>query len=184
MTTELRARLVAETDLTDADEGRIRALLVAAFPQYVEIFTAVSWYAARPDHRLWLEDAEGRMAAHLDFEQRVIGGGDTDVFVAGVGEVATHPDWQGRGVGRLLMAELQRVLRDELPVSFGYLNCREAVAGFYESVGWHRVKQPVRSLDPATHEWRVETDPTMVLPARETVECFPQGLIDLRGMWW
>jgi len=151
----LRLRFVAESELSTDDHAAISALLVAAFPEHADAFRNASWYGGRPDHRLWLEDSDGTLMAHLDFECRLIGVGDREVLVAGVGEVATHPQQQGRGLGRRLMAELRRVLTAETPVGFGYLGCREEVVGFYERVGWHRIYQKTREIDPGSREWTV-----------------------------
>ena len=39
------------------------------------------------------------------------------------------------------MAELRRVLTTAAQVSVGELGCGEAVVGFYQGVGWHRIRQ-------------------------------------------
>ena len=181
----LLLRFAAEEELSADDHAGISALLVAAFPEHADAFSTASWYGARPDHRLWLEDSDGAPVAHLDFERRIIGVGDREVLVAGVGEVATHPDRQGRGLGRLLMAELRRALTAETPVDFGYLGCREEVIGFYERVGWYRIHQKTREIDPRSGEWTVSEGPTLILPATAPLSAWPrEGTIDLRGMWW
>lgn len=184
-TDELWLRFVAETELSTDDHAAISALLVAAFPEYADVFRTASWYGGRPDHRLWLEKSDGRLVAHLDFERRLIGVGNRDVLVAGVGEVATHPGHQGRGLGRRLMTELRRVLTAQTPASFGYLGCREEVVSFYERVGWHRIEQKTREIDPGSKEWTLSEGPTLILPATTPLSTWPrEGEIDLRGMWW
>ncbi len=183
--TPVRCRLVREDALTESENEAIRRLLVAAFARHGDIFSVASYRGAQPEYRLWLETPDGVMVAHLDFERRVIGVGDRDVMVIGVGEVATHPEWQGRGVGRRLMTAFEAILRTQMPVPFGFLNCREEVVGFYISVGWHRVRQSTREIDPDTKEWGEYSGPAMVLPALEPIEAWPQeGLIDLRGLPW
>lgn len=181
----LRCRLVAEQALTEAQNEEIRLLLVAAFPHAAHRFSDASYYFARPDHRLWLETADGANVAHLDFEQRSIGVGAAEIVVAGVGEVATHPDYQGRGLGRRLMEELQTVLREQCPVGFGLLFCREAVAPFYTSVGWIRIEQPVRKQDVESGAEVEHNGPAMILPARRSYAEWPhEGTVDLRGLPW
>jgi len=181
----LRCRLVAERALTEAQNEAIRQLLVAAFPQSAHRFSDASYYFARPDHRLWLETPGGAIVAHLDFEQRPIGVGAAELMVAGVGEVATRPDYQGRGLGRRLMAELRTVLREACPVDFGFLGCRETVVDFYTSVGWRRIVQTVREQDIESGAWIEHNGPTLILPAQRTFEEWPrEGLIDLRGLPW
>lgn len=183
--TELRHRLVREDALTGANHDAIKRLLVAAFPQTAAVFSVASYWGAQPEYRLWLEDDDGTMVAHLDFERRVIDVGGREVLVAGVGEVATHPDWQRKGLGRRLMAAFRTVLCTELPVPFGFLNCSEAVAGFYTSVGWHRMPQSTRERDRVTGTWTEHTLPSMVLPAMAPIEAWPrEGSIDLRGVPW
>lgn len=180
-----RHRLVREDALTDADHSAIKRLLITAFPHNAEIFAASSYWGARPEYRLWLEDDDGTMVAHLDFERRVIRVGGREVLVAGVGEVATYPEWQRKGLGRRLMLELRAILSTEIPVPFAFLNCLEAVAGFYTRVGWHRMSQTTRERDRVTGMWTEHTVPSMVLPATAPIEAWPkQGLIDLCGLPW
>ncbi|CAN5586193.1 hypothetical protein BH20ACT10_BH20ACT10_14850 [soil metagenome] len=182
----LRLRFVAEVDLTLDDHAAISDLLVASFPEHADTFRAASWYGARPDHRLWIEDSPGAIAAHLDLERRLIGVGGRDVLVAGVGEAATHPKWRGKGLGRRLMAELRRVVstETEAPAEFGYLGCREEVVGFYERVGWHRIYRKVREINPDSREWTTSESPTLIMPAAKPFSAWPEGEINLRGTWW
>lgn len=68
---------------------------------------------------------------------------------------------------------------------FGYLGCREEVVGFYERVGWHRIDQKTREIDPESREWTLSEGPTLILPATAPLSAWPRaGTIDLRGMWW
>ncbi|MGI8855483.1 MAG: GNAT family N-acetyltransferase [Thermomicrobiales bacterium] len=182
---EMHRRLVKEDALADADHDAIKRLLIAAFPQTAEIFAVASYWGARPEYRLWLEGDDGEMVAHLDFERRVIRVGGREIVVAGVGEVATHPDWQQKGLGRRLMREFHTILCTEIPVPFGFLNCLEAVAGFYTSVGWRRMPQSTRERDRITGAWAEHTLPAMVLPAVAPIDAWPcEGLIDLCGAPW
>ena len=128
-TDRLRLCFAAEAELSADDHVGISAFLVAAFPEHDDAFGTASWYGARPDHRLWLGDSDGAPVAHLNFERRVIGVGDREVLVAGVGEVATHPERQGKGLGRQLTAGLLRILKAETPVDFGYVGCRKRSSG-------------------------------------------------------
>lgn len=72
----LRLRFISESRLSTDDHAAISALLRAAFPEHADIFHGASWYGGRPDPRLWLEDSDGALVAHLDFERRLIGVGD------------------------------------------------------------------------------------------------------------
>ena len=178
-------QLVEEDDLTPQQHQAIQTLLVAAYPQFQAIFSAASYWGARPEYRLWLETAGGQLLAHLDFERRVIDVGGVEILIAGVGEVATHPDMQGQGVGRFMMQQLQHILRQEIPVDFGYLHCRPEIVSFYTAVGWHQVWQTVRCINPNTNQWVDDDDPKMILPAQKSYEQWPaRGKINLRGLEW
>lgn len=185
MTTKLTPHLVAENTLAASDDQRIRDLLCLSFARHIDIFSQASYYYSLPEYRLWLENDTGDMVAHLDFERRVIGVGDVDVSIVGVGEVATHPDWQGQGIGRQLMQAFRAVLVDDLQVDFGYLQCREVVVSFYERVGWHRIHQQIREIDIKTGEPIIGNGPAMIFPVACTLDEWPQsGLVDLRGLAW
>jgi GNAT superfamily N-acetyltransferase len=177
-------RLVEEDQLLPTDHAAIQRLLVAAFPQHAEIFTQSSYWGARPAYRLWLETSTGEILAHLDFEPRSILVGEAIQMIAGVGEVAVDPRFHKCGLGRLLMNELRKTLQKIVPVPFGYLQCRPAVADFYTQVGWHRIEQAARLLDPDTHQVIIYNGPSMVLPACASIKEWPEGLIDLQGMPW
>ena len=84
-----------------------------------------------------------------------------------------------------MMAELRRVLTTDAPVDFGYLGCREEIVGYYERVGWHRIDQKTREIDPVSREWTVSGGPTLILPATSPSSAWPrEGTIYLRGMRW
>jgi nodulation protein A len=176
-------RLVAEADLTPEDDLAIRELLMASFPRDREQFERRSWWGSPPDHRLLLS-VDGRLVGHLDIERRVIEVGSTDVLVAGIGEVAVHPDVQRRGLGRRLIEELLRTLLTEVPVSFGYLTTGPADAAFYTAVGLTRIDATVRYRDPDTGAWEVIDPLSFVLPAGAPLSAWPPGPIDLRGTPW
>lgn len=185
MTNNFLYHLIEEDNLTKEHHQRISDLLVVAFPQYADLFSKVSFYYARPQYRLWLEDADARMVAHLDFEERLIDVNGTDVLIAGVGEVATHPDYQKQGLGRLLMEHLQKNLFEQFIVEYAFLQCREAVVGYYQAVGWHRIEQTTHEVDPDTDEVIITNGPTMILPIHKSISDWQtDGEIDLRGLPW
>ncbi len=97
--------LLKENQLNSTDHHRIQNLLVASYSQYADIFTYHSYWGARPDYRLLLK-INREIIAHLDFELRNIKVGSFQILIAGVGEVATHPQFQNKGFGHLLMKEL------------------------------------------------------------------------------
>jgi nodulation protein A len=171
-----------EGELDPDEHGRIASMLRAAFPAYVRSFPGRrSWSGARPELRVVAHDRAG-VAAHAGVLRRFIqvtdGDRASEQLVAVVGLVAVRPDLQGSGVGKQLGFRVTDSLRD-LAVPFGLLGCRDEVAGYYRSVGWHALP-PTRSVycpldihDPS----RVVEDSEgwMVLPVAEALTRWPAG---------
>jgi predicted N-acetyltransferase YhbS len=176
-----------ETALTAADHDALAALLQAAFPGSA-FAPGRSWSAswARKEARVWLAEADGTPVAHLALERRTVGSPAGDLLVAGVGDVAVAPAHHGRGLGAELMRALDAALRaGPFAADFGFLQCREAVAGFYARTGWTPVGNPTRHL--AVDDARTVREghwPTFVRPGRRPLTGWPDGLIDLRGLPW
>lgn len=179
----LSIRLVPEDQLSDTDHILIQDLLIAAFPQYAEIFTQGSYWGGRPNYRLWIATQKDELLAHLDFELRRIMIGKTELLIAGVGEVATHPRFHKHGLGRALMDKLHSILF-KMSVLFGYLQCRPAVVNFYTNVGWHLVTQTACYIDPDTNQETFYNGPSLILPVCATSAQWPTGTINLMGMPW
>ncbi|MEV6925278.1 GNAT family N-acetyltransferase [Dactylosporangium sp. NPDC051485] len=176
-----------ETALTGADHLALSALLRAAFPG-PEFAPDRSWPAswARKQARIWLADDGGTPVAHLGLDRRLAGTPAGEVLIAGVGDVAVAPGHQGAGLGAELMRALDAALRDgPFAADFGFVQCREAVAGFYARTGWTRVPNPTRHVGVRDGRTVVEREePTLVRPGRRALAEWPDGLIDLRGLPW
>ena len=184
MTSDPIFRLIAETDLTSDDHQRISNLLVKAFPNDVEIFSQASYCYSLPEYRLLIEDEQGLVIAHLDFERRMIDVKGEEVYVAGVGEVATHPDYLRQGFGSKLLNKLREILSEEFPVDYGFLQCSDTNVLFYGKVGWHRIHQPLHRLFNDEYI-TVEDGDVMILPVQKTIEEWQSdATIDLRGESW
>ena len=73
--------------------------------------------------------------------------GYVSVFSDGVlttmfGEVLVHPDWRGRGVGRSLLAEVERLF----PAAPIYAKALGDARGFFEAVGFRCASVPVTAM--------------------------------------
>jgi GNAT superfamily N-acetyltransferase len=185
MTNPTTYHLIAENDLTADHHQRICNLLVVAFPRFKDIFSKSSYYYALPDYRLWIEDKQGVIISHLDFERRIIAVNGIDVPIVGVGEVATHPDYQKQGLGRMLMDKLKVILHKKFTADYGFLQCREAMVEYYQRVGWHQIDQLIHKEDIQTGETQISHGPAMILPIHQTVDDWhTEGYVDLRGLPW
>lgn len=177
--------LVAENDLATADRDKIRTLLTAAFPGYARLWTTRDFWGGPPDFRLLSRDLTGRLIGHLALARRLIKIDTQSVLIGGIGSVAIFPEMQGQGVGQELLTTLKSILERDVPVDFGFLQCRDAVTGFYERSGFTRINQKVRSFDPDHRIWQVDDAAAMIFPALKPVEAWPsQGIVDLMGMPW
>lgn len=54
--------------------------------------------------------------------------------------MASHPAWQGRGLGRQLLAHAELMLRDD-PIRLRWCNARTSAIGFYRKMGWTVVSE-------------------------------------------
>jgi GNAT superfamily N-acetyltransferase len=102
------------------------------------------------------------------------------VWVAGVGGVATRPEWQRRGLASQLLRAAQAFMRDEIRVPFGLLICADERQHFYASCGWQSVAQTLNFTQDGRQ--RALKTCVMVLPLADQV--WPAGEIDLRGLPW
>jgi nodulation protein A len=174
-----------ESEMTMQLEGEIRRMLVAAFPQYAEFFATTSYRGSVPEYRLIGRDDAGALVAHLECGTRMAISAGQPVRILGIGAVATHPVAQGKGVGYAMFQALKGHAKRLQLADFGFLECREAVASFYESVGFVRTGQPCTSIHHETHERVTYEGPVMVLPLLKPFSLWPSGgEVDLQGMDW
>ncbi len=72
-------------------------------------------------------------------------------WVGHVDDVAIRPDWQGSGVGKLLMQYIVRLCRERGCYKV-VLDCSEAVAPFYAKLGFYEAAVQMR-LDMEISRW-------------------------------
>lgn len=132
------------TTLTDAELADLAELLVAAVADGASIGwvdppgvdEAVDFWrgAVRPDNHLLLAELDGRVVgtAQLASATRA-----NSLHRAEVNKLIVHPDYHRRGIGRALMAELER-LAAELGKTMLYLDTREGDPSnhLYLAAGW------------------------------------------------
>lgn len=177
--------LIPEPELSPALEASIRNMLVASFPDYVEFFSANSYWGSTPEYRLLGLDGSDQPAAHLEFGYRQIMVGEAPFQIAGIGAVAVHPSYQGKQVGKAMFAYLREHLLKNSRVDFGFLGCREEVVKFYTAAGFTRVNQSVYNLNPDSQTWETYHGPTLIMPVHKSLAQWEShGLIHLNGMPW
>ena len=113
-------KLIPEPELSPTLEADIQQMLVAAFPEYVDFFTANSYWGTKPEFRL-IAVEKNQPVAHLEFGYRQITVGEQPVKIAGIGAVAIHPQHQGKHLGKTMIAHLRAHLLKNSTVDFGFL---------------------------------------------------------------
>lgn len=177
-------KLIPEPELSPTLEADIQKMLVAAFPEYVDFFTANSYWGSKPEFRLIAEE-KSQPIAHLEFGYRQITVENVSFEIAGIGAVAIHPDHQGKKLGKAMFAQLREYLLKNSNVDFGFIGCHDDVAGFYASSGFTRVYQSVYSLNPDSQTWETFHGPTLIMPIHKPLKAWnANGLIHLNGMPW
>ena len=175
----------AESEMTSVLETEARELLVLAFPTHTDFFRTTSYRGSVPEYRLFGRGADGKLIAHIECGRRLASANGHSVHILGIGSVAVHPSAQRGGVGREMFGQLRRHATEQRLADFGLLECREAVAGFYQRAGLNRVQQPCTSIHHETGESETYHGPVMVMPLLRPMEEWPQGgVVNLKGMSW
>ena len=90
---------IAEWHLTGTDEAQIAGLMALCFDTD---FGGRSYFKTRHHLRLVIRDA-GQIVAHMALQCRAMRLGGRLITVAGLAEVATHPDHRGKGHAQALL---------------------------------------------------------------------------------
>jgi predicted GNAT family N-acyltransferase len=123
---------------------------------------------------------DGELVSQLSLVDRRILVGGTSVHVAGIGGVATAPQWQHKGLAAQLLRQTSPFLKNTMKVPFGLLICADKLQSFYSSCGW--IKAAV-SLDyQQSGQNRTLKTMVMILPLGENK--WPDGKIDVCGSPW
>jgi len=179
--TGLDIHFIPQADLTPELQGEFDALDRLAFADMTgeehQEFAGIQW--AAPDW-MALGFLQGQLVTQLCIPKREIMVGSEKIRVAGLGGMATHPDFQHRGIGSDLLDATEVFMRDTVQVPFGLLICADETRPFYEKSRWQvagdflyfiqdqqrrRMKTCVMALSLADYPW-------------------PAGEIDLRGLPW
>jgi GNAT superfamily N-acetyltransferase len=141
-------------------------------------FDSIDWSSPHEWNALgWLE---GELVSQLCILKREILVGGERVWVAGIGGVATHPQWQRKGLASQLMRATADFIRQKLDVPFGLLVCADETRPFYEKAGWYQVADELVFIQDGARR----TLKTCVMVMNFAEKAFSQGIIDLCGLPW
>jgi predicted acetyltransferase len=179
--TGLDIHFIPQADLTPEFQREFDALDLLAFGDMLgeeqQEFAGIQW--ATPDW-MALGFLQGQLVTQLCIPKREILVGQEKVWVAGLGGMATHPDFQQRGIGSILLAATEIFMRDTVQVPFGLLICADATRPFYEKSRWQAAGNFLYFVqDQQRRRMR-----TCVMALSLADRPWPAGEIDLRGLPW
>jgi GNAT superfamily N-acetyltransferase len=170
-----RVEVRADGALSDGERALIarrRAAVDYGMPAWGYAYAPKEWRALA-----WVGDD---LAGHAGIVRRAMRVGGMPLAVGGLSGVWTPAEWRGRGFGAAVVRAAAAFVRDELGADFGLLLCREAVAPFYQRLGWRPVAGPVVFDQPGGRvTWGMTC---LVLPCGPAD--WPAGEIDLCGLPW
>ncbi len=108
---------------------------------------------SRPHNLILLAEDQGRLLACAHIAVDTDARGDTGEKTAYFGMFSVSPLAQGGGVGKVVLAEAERIARDTLGcarMQMTVIDCREELIAFYERRGYVRtgIKKPFPYGDP------------------------------------
>lgn len=179
--TALQIRFVPHAEVEPALQSEIEALDKLAFaddgidddPE----FASIQW--SEPDW-MGLGFLNSQLVTQVCLPKREIAVGGEKVWVAGIGGMATHPDFQRKGYGLALLKAAEIFMRDELRVPFGLLICDVSVRPFYEPARWQFVADAL--YYEQDNQRRILNTCVMILSIMD--RNWLSGEIDLCGLPW
>lgn len=178
--TDLQMRFLPVAEITPELDQRIEALDHLAFSGEAHTdpeFASIEW--GSPDW-MSLGFLDGELVSQLCLHKREITVGAQRLWVAGVGGVATHPNWQKRGFAAQVLRATETFMREHLEVPFGLLVCADETQPVYARCGWQTVAQAlifVQDGKPRSLE-------TCIMILALTSQPWPDGEINLLGLPW
>jgi predicted acetyltransferase len=178
--TDLQMSFLPVAEITPELDRRIEALDHLAFSGEAHTdpeFASIEW--GSPDW-MSLGFMNEELVTQFSLLKREILVGGQPVSVAGVGGVATHPQWLRRGLASTLLRAAESFMRDEIRVPFGLLICADETQPVYARCGWRTVAKSLLFVQNNLRR-RLETC-VMILPLAD--QPWPGGEIDLCGLPW
>jgi GNAT superfamily N-acetyltransferase len=175
----LRLEFLAAGKIPQTEHQEIDELDHIAYQSVAELEGAgsIAWASSQ---WMGLGRLEDQLIVQLGCLQRKIRVAGTPIRVAGIGGVATHPDFQQRGYASQLMHATAEFIHQELQIPFGLLICDGRPCQLYQKLGWLRVAD---YLIYQQNGLRLKLN-TSVMVLNLMDRLFPAGEIDLCGVPW
>lgn len=129
-----RAVEVRSVQSRDADSDDLRTAEQLVKQSFGREFRVNDWRHGLGGTHVFVNDDANTLLAHAAIVPRVIRHGVDVLHVGYVEAVAVRPDFQGRGLGRVLMDQVESIVRTEYQL--GALNAIKDAVQFYRHRGW------------------------------------------------
>lgn len=152
-------RTVRHEDLTDLDARRIAALKDQHWTHGEA--SQLAWMAenVRPGdlHLMGEEPADGgvRLSAYMTLTRLQVRLDQTELDAWGVGCVCVDQTALHSGLGKQLVLEANRLIRDRQAP--GFLLCKDSLVGFYQKCGWSPLSYQTASVAGVPYDKRMMT---------------------------
>jgi aminoglycoside 2'-N-acetyltransferase I len=131
----------------DADHDELRAAEQLVKQSFGSDFRDNDWHHGLGGIHVFVNDDTNTLLAHAAIVPRVIRHGSDALHVGYVEAVAVRPDLQGQGLGRLLMDQVESIVRAEYQI--GALNAVKDAVPFYRHRDWTLWTGATAALDRA-----------------------------------
>jgi aminoglycoside 2'-N-acetyltransferase I len=133
-TSGARAVEVRTVQSRDADGSDLRAAEHLVKRSFGKEFRDNDWRHGLGGTHVFVNDDADTLLAHAAIVPRVIRHGTNALHVGYVEAVAVRPDFQGKGLGRVLMNQVESIVHAEYQL--GALNAIKNAVPFYRHRGW------------------------------------------------
>ena len=178
----MQVEVKSRSSFRPEDRAALEALSRAVYPPEV-IATSpgrdVTW--SPPQYSIFVHDDAGHLVSHVGVLTREVTLDGTVVRIGGIGGVATHPDYRGRGFAAAGMQRALDFFTEDPGIAFALLGCQPDVAPYYARLGWQPFEGVVMVEQPNSRI-QFTINMSMVLPIHAEVP--KNGEIDLGGPPW
>jgi predicted N-acetyltransferase YhbS len=175
-------RVIEEHQMGAATDATIRELLCVCFPDDVSVFGKTRlWHGSAPAFSL-VHEQKNRVLGHVGIVVRQIRCGSERVIVAGVQNLAVHPELRGSSLSRQLMIEAMSEAKHR-GINWGLLFCLPRLEKFYSNLGWRTI-HAVAQMDDGCGGKLVIPPKNICMAICLCSIPFPGGNIDLQGADW
>ena len=180
MTDNLRIEIIRANQISAELGKQIDALDHLAFSGQIHHdpdFGSIRW--ASHDWMV-LGHLGSELVTQLCLLKREITVSEAKVWVAGIGGVATHPNWRQRGLASQLLRASEAFIQTEIRTPFSLLICADETQPIYAHCGWQTVAKSLTFIQDSQRR-RLETC-VMILSLIN--QPWPAGEINLCGLPW